>query len=113
MKLNDPFGRMERKHQAGYESMRTTLRNSGVNSPEAAREIISKSKDRIYKAVGVAVLLGLLLMLALPKTMPVVVCLVVLVLVFCFNSLVNGKRYIERYIAEELEGATKGEGNSS
>ena len=49
MKLNDPFGRMERKREVEYEALRTTLRESGINNPEKARELIRDSRQRFYK----------------------------------------------------------------
>lgn len=108
MKLNDPFGRMERKHEAEYEAMRTSLRKSGINNPIKARELIRESKERIYKTVGIVLVIFLLFVAAFPKTLPVALCITVLILVMCFKSLVSGKRYIERYIEEELSGNKDG-----
>lgn len=107
MKLNDPFGRMENRHQRGYESMRDALRNNGITSPDAAWEIVSESKKRArhYIAIGVVVLL--LLSLLIPKATPITLTLGVFLIVFITVSTNNGKRYIERYVKEELESTKK------
>lgn len=102
MKLNDPFGRQERRHQFGYESMRDTMRRGGITTPEEAREIIENSKKRALNFLGAGLVLFLLAALLLPKSLPVTICLAVLFAVWIGNSTVNGKRYIERYIDEEL-----------
>lgn len=102
MKMNDPFGRMERKQQADYDDMVSSLRKNGINTPEKARELIRKSREKIFKTAGVAVVLAILLSVAFPKAFPVVVCFAALMLAMCFKSLVNGKKYVERYIDEEL-----------
>ena len=107
MNINDPFGRMERRRQADYETMRTSLRNNGIDTPEKARKLVQESRERIYKTAGVAVVVCLLLGVALPKILPVTLCLMVLILVLCFKSLANGKNYIERYIEEELSANEK------
>lgn len=103
MKLNDPFGRMESRHKLGYESMRDTMRKSGIDTPNAAWEVIEKSKKRAlnYIAIGVAVLI--LMTLLLPKTMPITLSLGVFMVVWISNSAFNGKRYIKRYIDEEID----------
>ncbi len=102
MNMNDPFGRMSRRREAEYESMKTSLRKNGINTPEKARKLIVESRKRINKTAGIAVVLFLLLAVALPKFLPVTLCLAILALVLCFKSNVNGKVFIERYIEEEL-----------
>ncbi len=77
MKLNDPFGRMESRHQAGYESMRDTMRRSGIDTPQAAREIIKQSKKRTLKFLGWGMVLLLLVTLLLPKSMPITASLAI------------------------------------
>ena len=102
MKLNDPFGRMASRHQLGYESMRDTMQKSGVNTPAAAYEVINQSKKRAlqYAITGIAVLL--LLTVVLPKALPVTVSLGIFMVVWIATSTINGQRYIQRYIDEDL-----------
>lgn len=103
MKFNDPFGRMEKRHQLGYESVRDTMRNSGIDTPDEAWETIRQSKKRAlkYMSIGTAVLL--LVTWVLPKLMPVTLSLALFLVVWIASSTINGQRYIQRYIADELE----------
>ncbi len=102
MKLNDPFGRLESRHQAGYESMRDTLRAHGINTPEAARETIKLSRQRALKYLGVGMAVLLPLIWLLPKAMPVTLSLVLFLVAWVVSSTLNGQRYIQRYIDEDL-----------
>lgn len=103
MKLNDPFGRMERRHQAGYEAMRQSLLRGGINSSESARDLIHQSKKRALKTFGVAFLIFLVILVAWPKAMTVALFLLLFLAVWLVNSTVNGQRYIERFIEEEMK----------
>ena len=103
MKLNDPFGRLESRHQLGYETMRDTLRNSGIDTPQAAQEVIDKSKKRGLKSVGVAIVLLLPLIVLLPKAMPVTISLVLFFVVWVFKSNISAQQYVQRYIDEDLK----------
>lgn len=102
MKLNDPFGRMENRHQLGYESMRDTMRNSGINTPGEAWEVIRQSKKRAQKYISIGLAILLLLTVALPKMMPVTLSLALFLVIWILSSSKNGQRYIKRYIDEEL-----------
>ncbi len=103
MKLNDPFGRMERRHKAGYEAMRASLLRGGIESPQAARELIKQSRNRAVKIFGMAALLFLVVLVAIPKAGPITFFLLLFLAVWLGNSTVNGKRYIEQFIEEELK----------
>lgn len=103
MKLNDPFGRMANRHQLGYETMRDAMQKGGITTIGAAKEIIETSKKRAiqYLATGGGVLL--LVSLLFPSAVPITLTLGLLMVVFVTNSTLNGKRYIERYIEEDLQ----------
>ena len=51
MKLNDPFGRMERRHQVGYEALRDSLHRNKIFTEEGARKLIRDTKMRALKFV--------------------------------------------------------------
>jgi len=107
MKLNDPFGRLESRHQLGYESMRDTLSSSGIDTPQGAQDIIKKSKKRAMKFLGVGMVLAVPTILLLPKAMPVTISLTLFFVVWVVKSNMSAQRYIQRYIDEDL---TKGNG---
>jgi hypothetical protein len=103
MKLTDPFGRLESRYQKGYETMRAALREAGIETPQAARDVIRQAWRRgvVVMAVG----LSLLLVVAglLPKATPLAVGLGLFLVVWVSSSTINGQRYVNRYIDEELD----------
>jgi len=103
MKLNDPFGRLESQHQTGYESTRDSMQNSGIDTPEAAKELIRQSKKRALNFIGGGIILLLPVILLLPKAMPIALSLALFWVVWVVKSTLNGQRYIKRYINEELK----------
>jgi Flp pilus assembly protein TadB len=103
MNLNDPFGRMARKHQRGYEMMRDVMRKGAVDTPYAAQEIIRQSKTRAVKFLAIGLVLFLLVIWLVPQAFMVAFCLLLFLVVWVLTSTINGKRYIERYIDEELK----------
>ena len=102
MKLNDPFGRLESRHQIGYESMRDTMRSSGIDTPQAAQEFIKNSKKRGLKFLGMGLLLLVPLLLLLPKAMPLTISLALFFAVWVIKSNISAQQYIQRYIEEDL-----------
>ncbi len=106
MKLNDPFGRMESRHQLGYESMRDTMRKSGIDTPNAAWEVIRQSKKRALKFITIGMAVLLLVTLVLPKMMPVTLSFAFFLVVWIASSTLNGQRYIQRFIDEDLKQGT-------
>lgn len=103
MKLNDPFGRLELRHQTGYETMRDTMRSSGIDTPEAAREVIRESKKRAMKYIGWGMAVLLPMMLLLPKLLPVTFSLALFLVAWVAKSFISGQSYIQRYIDEDLK----------
>ena len=102
MKLNDPFGRMERRHQVGYEAVRDSLTRNNIDSVDGARKIIRDTKMRALKfVIGAAAALGLTYLLV-PSFLIGVGAVVVLAGAWVIAWTVNGERYVNRYIEEEL-----------
>ncbi len=107
MKLNDPFGRLERRHQVSYEAVRESLNRNNIDTAEGARTIIKDTKKRALKLVVAAIAAALLTYLLLPKALLVVGGVTVLAVAWVIAWTINGERYINRYIEEELSGGKK------
>lgn len=103
MKLNDPFGRMANRHQVGYESIRDAMRKGCINTPEAALEVVEVSTKRAKQYIIIGITVLLLMTWLMPAAMPLTIGLGILLVVFIAKSTINGKRYIQRYIDEELK----------
>ena len=102
MKLNDPFGRMERRHQVGYEALRDSLHRNKIDTVEGARKIIRDTQRRALKFVVGAAAVLLLTYLLLPSFLIGVGAVVVLAGAWVITWTINGERYVKRYIEEEL-----------
>ncbi|MEJ2133722.1 MAG: hypothetical protein P8X86_00590 [Desulfofustis sp.] len=104
MKINDPFGRMERRHQAGYEALRDSLTRNNIDTVEGARKIIRDTKMRAVKFVIAAAGALLLTYLLAPGFLIGIGAVAVLTGAWVISWTINGERYVRRYIEEELSG---------
>ncbi len=107
MRLNDPFGRLERRHQQGYEAMRKALQDAGIRTRPAAQEVAREAGRRAILLLSVGLLSLLLLAGVLPNAAPLALALAVFLAMWVVASTLNGRRYIRRYIEEELEGSKR------
>ncbi len=104
MKINDPFGRLERRHQIGYEAVRDSMARNNIDTPEAARGVIKDTKKRALKFIAAAAVIALLTYLLFPRAIIIVGGVAVVIGAWVISWTINGERYISRYIDEELGG---------
>lgn len=102
MKLNDPFGRMERRHQIGYESMKKALEEGGITTQAEVLQVLKASRKQVLQVLCYSLTIALLLALLIPAAMVLFGSVLILVSVLAITSYLNGKRYTRRYIEEEL-----------
>ena len=102
MKLNDPFGRLEKKHQAAYQMMREAMQRGGIDSIQAAQDVIARSKNRTLKFLAVVLAVLLLALAVFPRFMIAIAFLALMIIAWAVNSMISGRRYVQRYIDEEL-----------
>jgi hypothetical protein len=102
MNLNDPFGRLQRRDQAGYDSLRQQLQDAGIDSAEAVQQLMANTRRNVLRFIAILVLSALVLLGLLPKLAPVTLSLALLLLVVAGNALIKGQRHLQRYVAEEL-----------
>ncbi len=107
MKLNDPFGRMEKRNQIAYEAIRDSMRRGGIDTPQAARDVIGRTRKRSMTFLATGLAISLPLILLVPKAIPAVIGLLLLMAVWVVTWTIKGKRYIERYIKEDLQEGKK------
>lgn len=107
MKLNDPFGRLESRHQKGYESMKASLKQAGIETPQAAESVLKQAWKRGAMVLGVGFLFLAAVAILIPKALPLALGLGFFLLVWVVSSNINGQRYIRRYIEEDLEAGQK------
>ena len=105
MKLNDPFGRVARREQQAYESLRETLKESGVTTTEDAVIVLERTQVRGRKIVFAVVFVNLLVAFINPDALTISLIFSGIGLIWAFNMTKNSRKYIQRYIEEELSGS--------
>lgn len=102
MKLNDPFGRMERRHQVSYLAVRDSLQRGGVDTEEAALRVIKDTRMRAVIFIGGAAVITALTALIFPGALLIVGAFTLLLSAWVISWTINGKRYVKRYIEEDF-----------
>lgn len=104
MNINDPFGRMQNKHQRNYESLRLSLQKAGLTNQADAQDLLVKLRWRGRWGLVVIVPLTLLLALALPELRLFILAGGALLVFWLIKTILNSQEYVKRYIREELSG---------
>jgi hypothetical protein len=105
MDLNDPFGRLRNRDEVAYQSLRRRLAAAGVTVPAAARQAMRHTRRNVIAFSALVLLCTLPLAILLPKLAPVTLSLAFLLLAIGLNALIKSRRFIKRYVGEELETA--------
>lgn len=102
MNINDPFGRMQDKHQRNYESLCLSLQKAGLTNRADAEALLVKLRWRGIWGLAFIVAVTLILVLALPELRLFVLACGVLLVFWLSKTSVNSQEYVRRYIREEL-----------
>ncbi|MEH6628639.1 MAG: hypothetical protein V7739_19545 [Motiliproteus sp.] len=102
MNINDPFGRMQSRHERNYESLCRSLRKAGLTDKAEALKL----QDNMVKRckIGLAIIIPFTLVLAalLPELWMFTLLFGAAISTWLYNLTKRGKKYVERYIKEEL-----------
>ena len=104
MDINDPFGRLQSKHQKAYESLCLSLQEAGLTNLADAQALLEKIRRRVRRGLAVIVPVSLLLALALPGLRTFVLACGALAAFWLIKTVLNSQEYIKRSIREELGG---------
>lgn len=102
MNLADPFGRTKARRQKEYESLCTSLIKAEINTTAQAEALQLDVQRRGRWSILIALLITVLLSVLFTEYKIIFIPLGAL---FCFwvnKTTRNGKKYIRRYINEEL-----------
>ncbi|WP_432698393.1 hypothetical protein ACQUQP_08635 [Marinobacterium sp. YM272] len=100
MKLNDPFGRMARRREREYESLKQALLKAGMTDEQKARELIENLAKRSKTGMMVLIPLVVILALLFREYAIFVLAFGALILLWLFNTTRRGQDYIGRYIED-------------
>jgi hypothetical protein len=102
MNLNDPFGRLHRRDEAGYASLRSALATAGIDTADEAWRVLKRTRRKVMVFSAVVLACAVLLLLLLPTLAPITLALAFLLLVIGLNAALKSRRFIERYVTEEI-----------
>lgn len=101
MKLNDPFGRMARRREREYESLKQALQKAGMTDKQKAEELKTNLAKRSKTGLMVVIPVVVILALAFREYAIFVLAFGILAILWLTNTSRRGQEYISRYIAEE------------
>lgn len=102
MKMNDPFGRVTQKQEGQYASLRETLKRTGVDNEEAAKLCLKSMLLNAARLVAVIVVTTIVVVILLPNMKSITLTFAGLSLFWVVTSSLNGRRFVKRYMKEEL-----------
>jgi hypothetical protein len=102
MKLDDPFGRMQRRDEADYEALKAALKRAGVRNADGARRVLAQSQRNALLFCAAVLMTGLLGAGLLPALAPAILALALLLLAVAIKALVKGRGHARRLLAEEF-----------
>ena len=102
MNLLDPLGRTKKRRQKEYESLRASLVQSGITSSAQAEALQINVQQRGRWAILVALILTILLSVFFPEFKIIFIPVGALFCFWVYKTISNGRKYIQRYVNEEL-----------
>lgn len=102
MNINDPFGRLQAKHQRNYESLCLSLQKAGLTDRADAQALLEKLRRRGIWGVAFIVPVSLILALVLPELRFFVLGCGALLVFWLIKTCLNSQEYVKRYMREEL-----------
>ncbi|MCW8883845.1 MAG: hypothetical protein OQK12_01160 [Motiliproteus sp.] len=102
MNISDPFGRMQKRRERDYISLRESLKEAGLTSRTAARELQQNMKKRCKTGLMIIAPFALLMAAIFPEAWMFSVLFGALICLWLLKTSSAGVDYVERYIKEEL-----------
>lgn len=102
MNINDPFGRIQDKHQRNYQSLCVSLRKAGITDQAAAQALLGRLRRRGIWGLALSIPTTLLLSLALPELLLLILVSGGLLVFWLSKTSLNSQEYVKRYMREEL-----------
>lgn len=100
MKLNDPFGRMSRRREREYASLRQSLLKAGFTDRNKAEALIQSLRQRSRIGLWVVIPLTLIASLVFREYAIFTLAFGALATLWLVNISRRGQEYINRYITE-------------
>lgn len=100
MKLNDPFGRMSRRREREYDSLRQSLLKAGLTDRTQAEALIESLKKRSKTGLWIVIPVALVAALLFREYAIFIIGFGILATLWLTNTMRRGQEYIGRYMEE-------------
>lgn len=101
MKINDPFGRVNRRQHSAYLVLRDRLRAQGVQDATAAAGVARHMSRTAMWLVLATVLIGAMIAFAIPGLSGIVTVLGTLLLAWIGVHFFQARMHLKRYVLHE------------
>lgn len=101
MKLNDPFGRVSKKNQRNYQSLRDRLRQEEIRDPAAIARFTTNMTGTAARLAMIIFGASMALAVFFPELLATLLTLDALVLLWIAVGYIQTRLHLKRYIREE------------
>lgn len=101
MKLNDPFGRVSSRNEAGYRSLRDRLRQEGIQDKQAVGIVTANMTASLVKTLALLFGLSMVLALFFPLFRNALLGVNILALLWASAAYFKTRMHLKRYLREE------------
>ena len=102
MNMNDPFGRVERKQQGNYDSLRRSLQEAGITTRSQAETVLQGMRKRAIVILLSVALITIAAVLFFPSASMLIIVLAVILLFWLLVTTLNGFSLVKRYMKDDL-----------
>jgi hypothetical protein len=102
MDMNDPFGRLGRRHDASYASVRESLQRANVETVQAAEAVRARMLKNSLQIGATGLIVLLVVGVIFPDAFDFMAVVTGITLVWVASTTVRGRGHVRRYMVEEL-----------
>jgi len=104
LKLNDPFGRVSKRNQRDYASLRDRFRQEGIRDAQGVKRIAENMTATAVRVVLLVLGISIAAALFFPQALAILVALNVLILLWGLSVYLKTRLHLKRYVREECDG---------
>ena len=101
MNLNDPFNRHSKQQQKEYIAFCSSIKGT-IKSEQDADALLKNMQKRSQFFTLLIVITDLVIVLLVPEVKYILIVFSAVILLWMWTTILKGKGFIRRYIAEEL-----------
>ncbi|MBF0265742.1 MAG: hypothetical protein HQL46_10755 [Gammaproteobacteria bacterium] len=107
MKFSDPFGRHHKKQESNYHSFRQSLMDAKIDNLEKTKKLVERTRKNMLISSLITIVIVFAAQMFFPKLAAIMYVFAGLFLLWLFTISLTSRRFIVRYIKEELQNNSK------